>query len=514
MKYQNPILPGFHPDPSVCRVGNDFYMVTSTFEYFPGLPLFHSTDLVHWEQIGHVLNRESQLKTPKGAPNCIGIYAPTIRYHAGVFYCIVTNVGGNPGGNFFVTTTDIYGEWSDPVYLDFIGIDPSLFFDDDGKVYYTGTDDGIFICEIDKATGKRLGEKHYESWSGTGANNPEGPHLYKIDGWYYLMIAEGGTEMCHMECIARSKTVYGPYEACPHNPVLTNRGTDLSIKAAGHADLVQDANGNWWAVCLGIRPVKYPFCHILGRETMLVPVKWENGWPVMGVDGHVAEEMEVEQLAGERTKDSGKYIPGSNFKDDFLAERLHDSWNTIYNPVEGLLVLSKDGLMVKCAKTGLSEDEEKAILVRRQEHFGFATTVEYKFAPEEKEEAGLTIYMNPKHHYEIALTKLEGKQCVILRRQIGSLKAVEEIHPYQGEDIVLKLTGTKERYEFSYAAKQEAEEKGEAAFTTIGGGETWYLSTETGGCFTGNYIGIYASANGAESENRACATAYTYEAVH
>ena len=141
MKYTNPIISGFNPDPSICRVGEDFYLVSSSFEYFPGIPLYHSTDLVHWEQIGHVLTRESQLKLPKGAPNCLGIYAPTIRYHEGVFYCIVTNVGGNPGGNFFVTTTDIYGEWSEPVYLEFGGIDPSLFFDDDGKAYYTGAID-------------------------------------------------------------------------------------------------------------------------------------------------------------------------------------------------------------------------------------------------------------------------------------------------------------------------------------------------------------------------------------
>lgn len=170
MKYSNPILSGFHPDPSICRVGKDFYLINSTFEYFPAIPVYHSTDLINWEQIGHCLTEESQLRLAKGAPNCIGIYAPTIRYNNGRFYCIVTNVGGN--GNFFVYTDDIYGKWSDPVVLPFGGIDPSLFFDDDGRVYYSGTEDTVFICEINIETGEAIGERRCV-WNGTGANNPE-----------------------------------------------------------------------------------------------------------------------------------------------------------------------------------------------------------------------------------------------------------------------------------------------------------------------------------------------------
>ena len=367
MKYMNPILSGMNPDPSVCRVGKDFYLVTSSFEYFPGIPVYHSTDLIHWEQIGHVLTRESQLKLPLGAPNCIGIYAPTIRYHEGKFYCVVTNVGGKPGDNFFVTTENIYGEWSEPVWLDFEGIDPSLFFDDDGKCYYTGTDTGVYICEIDPVTGKRLGEKQYP-WNGTGGNNPEGPHLYKKNGWYYLMIAEGGTELCHMVTVARSRQVNGPYEECPWNPILTNRCTGLPIKAIGHADLVEDISGGWWAVCLGNRPIAYPFRHIMGRETMLVPVVWKEDWPVPGVDGHVPEEITVERFAGEATPDSGRYMPGSNMTDDFNGQKMHPSWNYIYNPVEQLVHLDREGLCLHGSAATISCDEYKSILVRRQEH--------------------------------------------------------------------------------------------------------------------------------------------------
>lgn len=506
MKYTNPIVSGFNPDPSVCRVGNDFYLVNSTFEYFPGLPVYHSTDLVHWEQIGHVLTRDSQLKLPLGAPNCIGLYAPTIRYHEGKFYCVVTNVGGNPGGNFYVTTEDIYGEWSEPVYLEFGGIDPSLFFDDDGRCYYTGTDEGVFVCEIDKVTGKRLGEKHYECWNGTGGNNPEGPHLYKINGWYYLMIAEGGTELCHMVTIARSKNVYGPYEECPWNPILTNRCTGLPIKAIGHADLVEDSNGNWWAVCLGNRPIGYPFRHTMGRETMLVPVTWKEGWPVMGVDGHVPEEITVECLAGKMTPDSGRYIPGSDFEDDFSGDKLHVSWNTIYNPVEKLIQLSDKGLCLHGTAASISCDDYKSIVVRRQEHFDFDATMYLSFAPEEGEEAGLCIYMSNKHHYEIALTKLDGEQCLILRRQIGKLKAIEEKVPYSGHEVVLQLNGRRTEYNFSYS--RDGKE-----FITLGGGESNYLSTEAGGCFTGNMIGLYASGNGKEAKQDAYVTKFTYRAV-
>ncbi|MFQ9094250.1 MAG: glycoside hydrolase family 43 protein [Ruminococcus sp.] len=265
MQYQNPILPGFHPDPSICRVGDDFYLVTSSFEYFPGLPIYHSRDLVHWEQIGHCLTRDSQVHLVTGAPNCLNIYAPTIRYHDGLFYVIVTNVTGDNHGNFIITAKDPAGEWSDPIALPFPGIDPSLFFDEDGKVYYLGTDGGIYLSEMDITTGAAIGETH-RLWQGT-ANNPEGPHLYKIDGMYYLLLAQGGTELCHMAVLARSESILGPYEPCPHNPVLTNIGQSLAIKAAGHADLVEDAEGNWWAVCLGIRPLAYPFRHNLGRET-------------------------------------------------------------------------------------------------------------------------------------------------------------------------------------------------------------------------------------------------------
>lgn len=502
MKYSNPIIPGFHPDPSVCRVGRDFYLVNSSFEYFPGVPVYHSRDLVHWEQIGHCLTRNSQVTMQKGAPNCLNIYAPTIRYHNGIFYMIVTNVSPDEnGGNFIVTAANPAGEWSEPIPLPLGGIDPSLFFDDDGRIYYTGSDNDIYLSELDPVTWQPVGEKQYV-WQGTGANNPEGPHLYKINGMYYLMLAEGGTELCHMATIARSSSILGPYESCPHNPVLTNIGCRLPIKAAGHADLFDDADGNWWAVCLGIRPLAYPFRHNLGRETMLVPVTWQDGWPVMGENGAVPPEIEIDRNLKEFTP--AGYVPGSEVHDDFRSERLHPSWNYIYNPVDGLIHLSGNGLELTGNSASISDDEPKAWLGRRQEHFCCTVSARLTFVPKENgEEAGLTVYMNNRHHYEIAKTCIDGRQCIILRRQIGSLKAIENILPCISDTVTFKLTCTREYYGFSFS------ENG-SDYQSAGGGEASYLTTEAGGCFTGNYIALYAGGNGKENTSAALFTSFDY----
>lgn len=511
MTYTNPILPGFHPDPAICRVGSDFFLVTSSFEYFPGIPLFHSRDLVHWEQIGHVLTRDSQVTLAHDAPNCLGIYAPTIRYHDGIFYCIVTNVGGERNGNFFVWTDDPYGEWSEPVFLPFGGIDPSLLFDDDGKIYYSGTDEGVFIAEIrldDNHCCTGVGEKHY-AWNGSGGNNPEGPHLYKINGLYYLMVAEGGTEYCHMETIARSQNVYGPYEPCPHNPILTNRSTGLPIKATGHADLVEDAAGNWWAVCLGIRPVGYPFRHNLGRETMLAPVTWENGWPTIGENGHITETVST-PLLPDRDPDfqSRYYIPASAMTDSFDSATMHLSWNTIYNPEPDCYSFTPDGLILHGNHCDISSAEPKALLCRRQEHFDFTAEVTFCMkVPAEGDEAGLSVYMNNRHHYEAALTVKDGRRQLILRRQIGSLCAIEQTIDYDKDTVTLQLCGSRECYTFSYLSPQ-----GEAV--RIGSGEAQYLTTEVGGCFTGNYIALYASCGEMSAKNDVVFHHFSYFPLH
>jgi xylan 1,4-beta-xylosidase len=279
MPYTNPVIPGFHPDPSVCRVGADYYLVTSSFEYYPGVPIFHSRDLFNWRPIGHCLTRESQLPL-HGARSSGGIFAPTIRYHQGRFYMVTTNITARK--HILVHAENPEGPWSEPVWLDMDGIDPSLLFDDDGKVYFSSTGPGgIWQSELDVERGTWIGEKR-SLWAGTGGSFPEAPHLYRLGDTYYLLIAEGGTEYGHMVTIARSGTPWGPFEPCPHNPILSHRSKSLEIRCTGHGDLVQDHRGNWWMVFLGTRPVGYPPCYHLGRETFLAPVSWDaNGWPVV-----------------------------------------------------------------------------------------------------------------------------------------------------------------------------------------------------------------------------------------
>jgi len=292
--FHNPILPGCYPDPSICRVGEDYYLVTSTFEYFPGLPIFHSRDLVHWHQIGHVLDRASQLPLDEVRPSG-GLYAPTIRFSNGTFYVINTLVDGKTkSGNFIVTARDPAGPWSEPDWLEAAqGIDPSLFFEDNGKVWYVGTrlranreyegHTEIWLQELDLSSMQLVGEI-YILWDGAlkKAIWAEAPHIYKIHGLYYLMIAEGGTAHNHAVTIARSDKLSGPYEVNPRNPILTHRhlGLDYPIVGTGHADLVETQTGEWWLVCLAMRPYGGYFYN-LGRETFLVPVRWEEGWPVV-----------------------------------------------------------------------------------------------------------------------------------------------------------------------------------------------------------------------------------------
>ena len=253
---------------------------------------------------------------------------------------------------------------------------------------------------------------------------------------------------------------------------------------------MEDADGNWWAVCLGIRPLAYPFRHNLGRETMLVPAKWENGWLYAGENGAVLPEFTVAH-APKAWAASG-YVPGSAVTDEVQGETLHPMWNLIYNPVPGLVQCTGNGLELHGNGVSLWEDAPKAWLGRRQEHFCCTAETELAFVPgQEGEEAGLTVYMNPGHHYEIARTMRDGVDCIILRRRIGALCAVEKAVPCHGGTVSLRLSCDRYWYRFAFA-----EDGG--AMQEIGAGETQYLTTEAGGCFTGNYIALYASGNGTD----------------
>ncbi|KAE9363270.1 glycoside hydrolase family 43 protein [Stipitochalara longipes BDJ] len=298
----NPIIPGFAPDPSIILLDGTFFLVNSTFHMFPGLPIYASKDLISWKHIGNAIHRQSQLSlkfsdtrlAEKDEAGDVmhatgGLYAPTIRHNNGTVYVVCTNIlhaensNQDVTENFIVSTTDIWsGEWSDPIYFDFHGIDPSIFFDEDGKSYMQGSAapgpmTKIHLFEIDLYTGKKLSEER-EIWAGTGGIYPEGPHMYKKDSWYYIMISEGGTYEGHMITVARSKHIWGPYEAFERNPILTARDTSEYIRATGHCDVVQDEKGQWWGVCLGLRKDRGRYT--LGRETFLTAGEWSEGeWP-------------------------------------------------------------------------------------------------------------------------------------------------------------------------------------------------------------------------------------------
>ncbi|MDE6528437.1 MAG: glycoside hydrolase family 43 protein, partial [Muribaculaceae bacterium] len=368
--YRNPVIRGFYPDPSVCRVDSDYYLVNSSFQFFPGVPLWHSRDLVNWQQIGNVLNRPSQLPL-KGANAWLGIYAPTLRHHNGVFYMITTNVGNAPtgSGNFLVTATDPQGPWSEPVWLEQGGIDPSLFFED-GKCYMTSNPgDGIWMCEIDPATGRQLTESTL-LWQGTGGRYPEAPHIYKRNGWYYLLIAEGGTEMGHKVTIARSRNIYGPYESNPANPILTHfcrQAQSNPIQGTGHADFVEAHDGSWWLVCLAFR-TQANSQHLLGRETFLAPVTWDaDGWPVVNGNGTISLDMEVPTLPLQPTAPEQTTI-------DFRSDNaLGPEWVYLRNPYPDNYRLTPQGLELIGTAEGLCSTDSPTFVARRQQDIDMAT---------------------------------------------------------------------------------------------------------------------------------------------
>jgi len=491
--YRNPVLPGFYPDPSVCRVGDDYYMVNSTFNYFPGVPVHHSKDLIHWEQIGHCITRPTQTRLQNiGVWN--GIYAPTIRYHEGTFYMVTTNVSG--GGNFYVTTKDPAGEWSDPIYVREGGIDPDLFFDDDGKTYLLSAQGAgeIHLAEIDLKTGRLLSRSEI-IWRGTGGRCAEGPHMYKKDGWYYLMIAEGGTEYGHSETIARSRDLRGPFEACPSNPILSHapaRGYQNPIQGTGHADLIQAHDGSWWMVCLGFR-VLGGFHHITGRETMLAPVKWdENGWPVVNGNGAISLEMNVPTLP--QVPVAKKLV-----RTDFDTSKLGLEWNYNCAPryenysvsAAGYLLPEREGwLRLRPCKVTISESDSPTWLGRRQQHIDFSAKTKLDASGlKDGDETGLTVFMSKDSHYDLAVRKRDGKLSLVLKYKLSRLEHTEKVIPLDSSVVYLLVSGTKDAYEFCYCTN-------DYIYIPLGTIDTTFLSSETAGGFTGVYLALYAQTAG------------------
>jgi xylan 1,4-beta-xylosidase len=486
--YTNPILPGFYPDPSVCRVGDEFYLVNSTFQYFPGIPVHRSKDLIHWEQIGSCISRASQMDLSK-TTTWGGLYAPTIRYHKGVFYMINTNV--SHGGNYYVTATNPAGPWSDPIWVKQGGIDSELFFDDEsGKCYFLSADGQIKLSEIDVATGRLLSEPK-KIWEGTGGRYPEGPHLYKKDGYYYLMIAEGGTEYGHGETIARSRFIDGPYLPGPANPILTHfceAAQGSPIQGTGHADLVQAADGSWWMVFLAFRPQSQSH-HLLGRETFLAPVRWDKGaWPVVNGNGTVSLQMDGPTLPQVE-------VAKAPTRDDFNGPSLGAEWCYLCNPHEGNYSLSarKDFLRLTATPVSLRTVDSPTFVGRRQQHISFrATTAMDVKALKDGSEAGLSVYMGADSQYDLAVICRDGHRFLTLTYYLGAMRHVEKEIPLDGHNVSLRVEGSPAYYTFFYSTDSRT-------FTKLGRMDTRYLSSETAGGFTGIFLGLYAEGSAQQS---------------
>ncbi len=523
-EYLNPIIAGFHPDPSICRVGDDYYLINSGFNYFPGLPIWHSKDLVNWIQIGNVLDRPSQFPMRGGAMQN-GTYAPTIRYHDGTFYVVNTLVGSSLG-NYYVTATDPKGPWSEPIKLQGIGgIDPDFFFDDDGKCYVTSCDDppqaqynghrAIKLQEMDLEQKKPVGEKTIIINGGTDISKRpvwcEGPHIYKINGKFYAMCAQGGTSTAHTEVIFRSDSLRGPYVPWDQNPILTQMGLPGDrpdpVTCTGHADLVQTQNGDWYAVFLGCQPYQGNFFNT-GRETFMLPVTWTaDGWPVIlpprtPVPLTVKKpNLPADKPAAVPTTGNISYI--ENFDSDTLAPR----WIGVRVPTSKWYATSKTdkALFLEPRADRLSAQGNPSFLVVRQQNNDFTCGVTLTAQPRITNcVAGLAAFQNESHYYAInvkiesgRLTEISLEQPAAGGRGFGGRRGGNAAPP--------RVLATEKLPDNPASIRLEIEGAGPVtkAFYAIGNGDqtrraqlgqdlqSSFLSTDTAGGFQGVMLGMF-----------------------
>lgn len=484
MIFKNPVVKGFYPDPSVCFANGKYYMVCSSFQYFPGVPLFESKDLVNWTQIGYVLDRPEQVNLDRIVSSG-GVFAPTIRYNNGRFYVVTTNDTSRE--NFYVWTDDIYGSWSDPIYVDQGGIDPSLYFEK-GHCYFmsNGEDDsgvgGVVQCEIDIETGKKLSESKC-IWQGSGGRFLEGPHLYKIGRWYYLMAAEGGTEYGHMITCARSRSLWGRYSRNPNNPVLSNRNkAPFIIQGIGHGDLIQDPNGNWFIISLGFRQMQLwmPF-HNLGREVFLTPVKFgEDGWFTAGLDGTTEETFEIE----------GDFEQVEKKQYTFENTKWKVDWCYMRQPDMKKYELLDDKAILTGSELTLEDTDSPTFIALRQKEFNFAMCADVKV--EDGVSAGFTVYMCENEHYDVLLRKSaegEGYEAV-LKLNIGGIKHTQKVLPIKSDHARLYVNADNFSYSFAFRNEEDP------VSTKLGYGYAKYLTSEVSGGFTGVMLGLFAIGEG------------------
>ena len=514
--YFNPIIAGYYPDPSIVRVEDDYYLVNSSFAYFPGLPIFHSKDLVHWQQIGHALNRRSQLTFEKGQAISHGIYAPTLRYHDGLFYIITTDVYGI--GNFYISAQNPAGPWSEPVTLPEIGgIDPDLFFDDDGRVYIAHNNGpegtplyeghrAIWLWEFDLKHKKVIKDSGRVIVNGGVdiSKKPiwiEGPHIYKVKGWYYLSCAEGGTGDDHSEVIFRTKNLNEPFIPYESNPILTQRdlhkGRTNPVTSVGHADFVETATGDWWAVFLGVRPYfdksdghQY---HNTGRETFMLPLGWENGWPrILKAQTVLPLQVDKPHIA---TSANVKNVPPQtgnfSWQDGFNTEALQANWVSLRtSPLSWYELDNKKGILNLQAQAYTLKDKvQPSYLGRRQQHQNFRASTKLIALSGNQISAGLVLFQNSDYHYYLGLKKQGNTYSLFLEETLaGKTTVTQQKNIKLGKDkgIILGAKQVDANLNFFYIDKAGKEKVFASDIPASN------ISTQRAGGFVGVTIGLHS----------------------
>ncbi|MFO7255617.1 MULTISPECIES: glycoside hydrolase family 43 protein [Limnochorda] len=509
----NPILTGFNPDPSICRAGEDYYIAVSTFEWFPGVGIYHSKDLKHWRLVARPLNRLSQLDM-RGNPDSGGVWAPALSYADGRFWLIYTDVKVVDGQwkdchNYLVTSETIDGEWSDPIYLNGSGFDPSLFHDDDGRKYLVnmvwdhrvGRHNfyGIALQEYSHEERRLVGPRKI-IFKGTDVKLTEAPHLYKIDGYYYLMTAEGGTRYEHQVTLARAKNIWGPYEVHPDNPLLTSYPYPRNpLQKAGHASMVQTHTGEWFLVHLTGRPLPKEdepllaprgYCP-LGRETAIQRLEWRDGWPYVVGGNQPSLEIEGPQIP------EHPWEPDYPEKDDFDSDQLNLHFQTLRIPLgpDILSLTDRPGHLRLYGRESLTSKFTQAFVARRWQHFNFVAETKVAFEPETfQQAAGLACYYNTENWTILQLTWDEAKGRIL------DLMACDNFNfsqPLQGREIpvpegveyvYMRVTVRTHTYRFSYSFDGERWEEIPIDFPSYKLSDDYVRG---GGFFTGAFVGMH-----------------------
>lgn len=507
-EYLNPIVAGYYPDPSVTRVGNDYYLVNSSFAHYPGLPIFHSTDLVNWTQIGNAIDRPGQLDF-SGRAISEAVFAPDISYHDGTFYIVNTCVQCR--GNFVITAKNPAGPWSDPIWLPFEGIDPSIYWEGD-RAYIVNNRapaeppryDGhraIWVQEYDWRAGKMVGESTQLINGGVDLSKKpvwiEGPHIFKKDGWYYLTAAEGGTSVNHSQVVFRSKALRGPFVPFAGNPILTQRNLDPNrphpISAAGHAELIQTQNGDWWATFLATRPYAEDFYNI-GRETFLLPVTWKDGWPMILERGkpvlwtHAKPDLPASPAPKLPTSGDFGYVDG------FDGNKLAMPWIGIRTPKTPFYRVANGRLSIDSGAPLGDRSGVPAFVGRRQQHVVADVATTLTFTPaRDGARAGLAAIQNDYAYLFFGLTRIDGQSRIALyvregkntRDEAAPERLVASAPLTAKGPVTLTIHAKGGMMTFDY-------QTGGKPMTLTSDVDVRFLSTARAGGFVGTVIGPYA----------------------